>query len=148
MLRYIAHIKNGASPNIMIHLYKSLVRSVLEYAIPVYYSPTNKSMERYQKIQNEGIKIAMGYRNSTPTNVMAVEAGIMSFEERANLLAEKYILKQRSKTVSKVMEHLNSQVISVDGTSTQEEENIILNKAWLETKTMEDIIRKRICGKK
>ncbi|XP_076301696.1 uncharacterized protein LOC143219708 [Lasioglossum baleicum] len=142
MLRYIAHIKKGATPSIMIQLYKSLVRSVLEYAVITYYTPTNKSVERFQKIQNEGIRIAMGYRNSTPTNVMAVESGIMNFEERVNLLAEKYIIKQRAKSTSKVMDHINNQIINYEGTGIPHEEDIVLNKGWMESKLIEDIIWK------
>lgn len=32
----------------------------------------------------------MGYRNSTPTNVMLAEAGVMRMEERAGYLARNY----------------------------------------------------------
>lgn len=89
MLRYIAGIKKGASPWTMLLLYKNMVRSVLEYALPVYYEENGKIKEDFDKIQNRGLRIAMGYRITTPINVMHAETGMMRIQQRIELAAKK-----------------------------------------------------------
>lgn len=79
--------------NTAIVVYKSFGRSIMDYGLFVYYPRTHKGKEKIEKLQYKGIRIAMGYRNSTPTNVMLMEARIMRMEERAGYLARKYWTK-------------------------------------------------------
>ncbi|KMQ85430.1 hypothetical protein RF55_16036 [Lasius niger] len=65
----------------------------MDYGLFVYYPRTHKGKERIEKLQYKGIRIAMGYRNSTPTNVMLMEVRIMRMEERAGFLARRYWTK-------------------------------------------------------
>lgn len=64
-------------------IYRSYVRSILEYGLFVYYPRDGRGREKLENIQNKGIRIAMGYRNSTPINVMLAEAKIIKMEDRA-----------------------------------------------------------------
>ena len=95
MLRYIAHVSKGVNQSTMLMLYKSLVRSVIKYGGAVYTDGNSKNMKKLQIIQNAGIRIAMGYRITTPTNVMHAEAGIMDVVTRMELLLERYTTKNR-----------------------------------------------------
>lgn len=76
--------------NTALMLYKSYVRSVMEYGLFVYYPRDWKGKETMEKLQYKGLRIAMGYRNSTPTNVMLAESRILRMEERAGYLARNY----------------------------------------------------------
>ena len=82
MLRYIGRVRKGANPETMIILFKTLIRSVIEYGMTIYHTNNYNLIEKIRKIQNAGIRVAMGYRMSTPINVMMVEAGIMDIDNR------------------------------------------------------------------
>lgn len=68
-------------------VYRSFVRPNLEYAIMTYYPREKKGREKLERLQNKGLRIAMGYRNSTPINVMLGESKFLKIEDRASLLA-------------------------------------------------------------
>ncbi|CAK9814203.1 hypothetical protein ANTPLA_LOCUS8105 [Anthophora plagiata] len=70
-----------------------MIRSVLEYAIPIYHEEGSKTKD-FDKIQNKGLRIAMGYRTTTPINVMHAKAGLMRIQQRVELLAERYNIRQ------------------------------------------------------
>lgn len=71
-------------------VYRSYVRALLEYGLFVSYPQDSKNRVMLERLQNKGIRIAMGYRNSTSTNVMLAESKLISIEERAGLLARNY----------------------------------------------------------
>lgn len=74
-------------------IYSSYVRSILEYGLFVHYPRDGRGREKLENIQSKGIRIAMGYRNSTPINVMLAEAKIIKMEDRAGLLARNFRTK-------------------------------------------------------
>lgn len=79
--------------NTAVLLYKSHVRSVIEYGMFIYFPRDLKGKEVIERLQYKGVRIAMGYRNSTPTNVMLAEVGVMRMEERTGYLARNYWTK-------------------------------------------------------
>lgn len=90
ILRYLNRVSWGMEINTSLLIYKSYVRSIMEYGLFVYYPRDWKGKETLEKIQYKGIRIAMGYRNSTPTNVMLAESKLLRMEERAGYLARNF----------------------------------------------------------
>lgn len=43
-----------------------------------------------EKLQNRALRVALGYRNSTPLNVMTTETKVLKVEDRANFLAKNF----------------------------------------------------------
>lgn len=96
--------------NTAIMIYKSYVRSLIEYGIMVYYPKYRKGRDILDKLQNRGIRIAMGYRNSIPINVMMAETQILRLEDRANFLARNFwtkIIMYGEKDLEALMNRLN-----------------------------------------
>lgn len=93
--------------NTALMVYKAYTRSILEYAIFIHCPRNRKSKEALEKVQNRGLRIAMGYRNSTPINVMTAEARVCRVEERARLLARNYWTKTISEGIRKVEANMN-----------------------------------------
>lgn len=93
-----------------------------------------------KKIQNAGIRIAMGYRISTPINVMMTEAGVMDMESRRKLLAHRYLAKQRHRIISKPLEAMKRYVESKREDTEEESDELLL--AWRETMDLEDVMEK------
>lgn len=77
ILRYLCRISWGMETSTALNVYKSYVRSNMDYGLMVYYPSDRKGRDMLEKLQNKGIRVAMEYRNSTPINVMLGEAKIM-----------------------------------------------------------------------
>lgn len=110
IMRYVCRVTWGMETNTALLIYKAYVRSILEYGLFVYYPKDEKGRERLEKIQNKGLRIAMGYRNSTPINVMTAEAKILKVEDRAGLLARNYwtrITSNNNKEIEAKMNRLD-----------------------------------------
>lgn len=68
-------------------LYKSLVRAVADYGIAIYYPKEENLQNKLERAQYKGLRTALGYRNSTPNNVIITEAKVMLLRDRAGMLA-------------------------------------------------------------
>lgn len=60
----------------------------------IYYPRDKKGKEKLEKIQNKGLRLALGYRNSTPISVMTAEAKICKIEGRADLLTRTKVVSE------------------------------------------------------
>lgn len=87
ILRRLSGVWWGSDPNIIIMLYKSLIRSKLEYGGFLIFSCKGALFYELQKIQNKCFRIALGYQNTTPINVMTAESKIPYLKFRFEFLA-------------------------------------------------------------
>lgn len=74
-------------------LYESIVRSITEYGNFIYYPEERTERIKMERAECAGIRTALGYRNSTPTNVMIAEAKVKMLRDRAQLLARNFAIK-------------------------------------------------------
>lgn len=79
--------------NTALMLYKSIIRSLTEYANFIYHPTMKNQATKLERAQFLGIRTALGYRNSTPTNVMVAEAKVRLLRDRAALLARNFLIK-------------------------------------------------------
>lgn len=97
-----------------------------------------------EKLQNKGIRLAMGYRSSTPLNVMTAEAKITKIEDRAGLLAKNYWTKiagyNEKKTEAKMnrMEILNRR----KGKAIPKRSSFMLMESWRSFKINKQLEKK------
>lgn len=85
------------------------VRSVMEYGMFIYFPRDTRGKETMEKLQYKGIRTAMGYKNSTPTNVMLAESKVLRMEKRAGYLARNYwtrVIASENKEVEGKMNRL------------------------------------------
>ncbi|XP_029159682.1 uncharacterized protein LOC114931710 isoform X1 [Nylanderia fulva] len=93
IMKYLSNITRGVEVNTALILYKSIVRSVMDYGLFVY-SPTSKSVQlKLERGQFLGIRTALGYRNSTPNNVLIAESKVILLKDRALMLAKNFCSK-------------------------------------------------------
>ena len=88
----------GSEPETLITLYKSLVRSHIDYGIFIYYPTQKKLKEKFEKIQFSAIRSALGYRISTPTNVLLAESKLPLINDRAVFLCNYFLTRSLSNT--------------------------------------------------
>ncbi|KMQ85159.1 pol-like protein [Lasius niger] len=93
IIRSLRGIWWGASPCLLINIYKSLVRSSMEYGCFILPTNSHKYMYKFEKIQNRALKFCIGLRQSSPSNVVLAETCTSSLKNRFLLFASNYILK-------------------------------------------------------
>lgn len=93
ILKYLSRISRGVEVNTALMLYKSIVRSVLDYGLFVYAPNDSTQILKLERAQFLGIRTALGYRNSTPNNVIIAEAKVILLMDRARMLAKNFCSK-------------------------------------------------------
>ncbi|XP_072377238.1 LOW QUALITY PROTEIN: uncharacterized protein [Diabrotica undecimpunctata] len=106
-MRAICGTKWGSDPNILLSLYKGIVRSHLDYAANLL-NPCSKSlMMKLEQVQNVALRIITGCLRSTPILILQAECSVSTLKVRREILAHKYILKQMSEKNNIVIRSLN-----------------------------------------
>jgi hypothetical protein len=76
ILSWLRHTWWGADPLILLHLYKSLVRTRTEYGNFLIHGLPNSQKVLIEKIQLKALERVLGLRSSTPANIVLGEANI------------------------------------------------------------------------
>ena len=84
-----------AAPSIkaLLIIYKSLVRSIIDYGLIVYSTAAKTNIVKLDRIQNSFLRIILGSLPSTPIAQLQFETGIESIELRALWLSITYVIK-------------------------------------------------------
>ena len=98
----------GSDPETLIILFKSYVRSLIEFGCFVYFPIRKTLANKLERIQYTAIRYALGYRNSTPTNILLGESKLLTIRERAIFLGKCYFAKVNSTKKSLVYQTIDS----------------------------------------
>ena len=90
----------GAHPSTLLTFYKSFVRPIIDYASFLYFPKKKTKILKLERIQYQAIRLSLGYRITTPTNIMTAEAKLMRLTDRAKFLGTKFILRSLSNSYS------------------------------------------------
>ena len=90
LMRSVAGTNYGADKPTLLMLYKSLIRSRIDYGCMVYNSGNKTDLAKLDKIQYTALRIALGAYPSTNSEALLVEAGEKSLELRRAELGLKY----------------------------------------------------------
>ena len=93
IIRYLCGTWWGADSSTLITLYKAYVRSSMEYGCFIYFPSQKARLKKIEQVQFAAIRAALGFRKSTPTNVLLAESKLPLLENRAKLLCKRYITK-------------------------------------------------------
>ena len=114
ILKFISGIKWGAELSTLISLYKSLIRSYTDYSFFAYAPKTKNLMLKMERIQYAALKIALRYRNSTPTNIILGESRLCMPQHRTKYLCNRFIMKNLSNSGSTLYNWVNRQLYNVE----------------------------------
>lgn len=94
VMKYLTKVFWGSDPKILSMLYKSIVRSHIDYStVAIIYIKNKKLLYTLDKIQNSALRLISGAMMSTPINSMEVETCIMPLSLRRLLLINKLCVK-------------------------------------------------------
>ncbi|XP_046750589.1 uncharacterized protein LOC124413847 [Diprion similis] len=96
IIRYLCGTWWGADPHTLLILYKSSVRSLMEYGSFIYFPTHKKLMAKIEQIQCAAVRIILGLRKTTPTNILIAESKLPFMRERACYLCYRFLAKSMS----------------------------------------------------
>ena len=74
VLRVLAHSDSGADQSTLLHLYRSLIRSKLDYGCIVYGSACPSYLVKLDPIQNQALRLCLGAFSSSHIDSLHIEA--------------------------------------------------------------------------
>ena len=77
-------------------LYRSLVRSKLDYSCIVYGSASKAALAKLDPVHNQGLRLSLGAFRTSPVESLYAEAHEPQLEIRREKLALQYILKPKA----------------------------------------------------
>jgi len=102
ILKVVGHFDWGADLKTLLALYRSIVRSKLDYGSIVYGSARRSYRSILDPIHNQALRICLGAYRTSPAHSLYVEANEPPLELRRTKLALQYALKLRSDPSSPV----------------------------------------------
>ena len=98
IIKFIRGTWWGASPEASLILYKTFVRSIIDSGCFIYFPTQTSQIQKIEKIKFLAIRLCLGFRISTPTNILLSESKLPFLQNRAEFLCQCYINKIKSNT--------------------------------------------------
>jgi hypothetical protein len=93
ILRVLSSSEWGADRDILLLLYRTLVRSTLAYGRIVYGSATDSYIKLLDMVNHQGLLLALGAFRTSPVQSLHIEANEASIKNRRLKLALQYVIK-------------------------------------------------------
>ena len=93
LLKVLSHTNWGADRSILLHLYRSLIRSKLDYGAIVYGSARKSYLAMLDTVHHQGLRLALGAFRTSPVESLYVEADEPSLYLRREKLALQYAIR-------------------------------------------------------
>ncbi|KYN15796.1 hypothetical protein ALC57_11980 [Trachymyrmex cornetzi] len=88
----------GSHPQSLLSIYRAVLRGSIEYGCQIFQYRKNKTIFKcLERSQWKAIRLSMGYRISTPINVMLAEACELPLRIRFSYLSSRYLIKNFSR---------------------------------------------------
>ena len=98
LLRVVSSMDWGADRKVLLRLYRSLVRSKMDYGCVVYGSARKSYLCKLDSIHNQGLRLALGAFRTSPVISLYAEANEPSLNFRRKKLSLQYYLKVKIKS--------------------------------------------------
>jgi len=98
LLRVVAHTSWGADQQTLLLLYRSLIRSKLDYGCIVYGSTRSSYLRMLDPVQNQALRLCTGAFRTSPSSSLCVLAGEQPLYIRRRKLSMQYCLRLSSST--------------------------------------------------
>ena len=92
ILRCVSHYTWGADRLTLLRLYRSLIRSKLDYASVIYNRAKENVLSQLDPVNNEALRICTGAFKSSPIDSLHAESGEMPLKLRRTLLSLQFFV--------------------------------------------------------
>ena len=90
ILKCLSRTSWGGDRIMLLRLYRSLIRSKLDYASFIYWTASNNILKKLDPVHNSAIRLCIGAFKSSPIQSLYAESGEMSLAHRRTQLALQY----------------------------------------------------------
>jgi len=90
---FVAHTSWGGDQQTLLHLYRSLIRSKLDYGCIAYGSTRNSYLKMLEPIQNHALRLCLGAFRTSPASSLCAEANEPPLYLRRKKLSLQYAVK-------------------------------------------------------
>ena len=97
ILKCLAERGCGVDRTVILRIYKSMIRPILDYGSQILDGPENKAVEGLESIQNTCIRIATGALRTSPILPLLVETDINPLYMRRMDLSLRYCIKMQDR---------------------------------------------------
>ena len=104
LLRVVAHTSWGGDQQTLLHLYRNLIRSKLDYGCIVYGSTRNSYLRMLEPIQNHVLRLCLGAFRTSPASSLCAEANEPPLYLRWKRLSLQYAVKISSYSMNPTVE--------------------------------------------
>jgi len=96
LLKVISHLDWGADRKILLQLFRSFIRSKIDYGSVVYGAARPSYIKQLESIHNAGLRLCTGAYRTSPIPSLQVEANELPMALRHNQLSLQYAIKLKS----------------------------------------------------
>ena len=96
IMKVVSNQSWGTDKSVLLKLYRSPVRSKLDYGCIVYGSARPSYLKMLNTIHHQGLRLALGAFRTSPVERLYVEAGELPLEQRRIKLSLQYITKLKA----------------------------------------------------
>ncbi len=93
VLKVVANTNWGATCEVLLQLYRAIVRSKLDYGGIVYGSARSSYLKELNTVHNQGLRICLGVYRTSPVNSLLVEANEYTLTDKRLKLSLQYAVK-------------------------------------------------------
>ena len=104
LLRVVAHTNWGADRKVLLNLYRTIIRSKLDYGSIIYGSARKSYLEMLDPIHHQGLRLALGAFRTSPSESLLAEANEPSLYNRRLKLSMQYAVKLKSNPLNPTYE--------------------------------------------
>ena len=96
LLRVVARTDWGADRKVLLNLYRTIIRSKLDYGSIIYGSARKSYLQMLDPIHHQGLRLALGAFRTSPSESLLAEANEPSLYNKCLKLSMQYALKLKS----------------------------------------------------
>ena len=96
IMRVVANQEWGVDKSVLLNLYRSFIRSKLDYGCIVYGSARPSYIKMLNTVHHQGLRLALGAFRTSPVESLYVEAGELPLEHRRIKLSLQFVTKLKS----------------------------------------------------
>ena len=107
VLKVIARYNRGSSSADLLRIYRSLVRSRLDYASQVYGTARESNLNKLNPVHHQAIRLCLGAYRSSPVESLYVESGELPLAYRRQMLQLQYYARTKQFKPSDIQTRLD-----------------------------------------
>jgi len=96
LLKVLSHFDWGADRKILLQLFRSLIRSKIDYGSAVYGAARHSYLKKLESVHNAGLRLCLGAFRTSPIPSLQVEANEPPMDLRQDQLSLQYAVKLKS----------------------------------------------------